>query len=69
MKCSDIIGKKYEEFYKSLPQMQFDKIHKFVRVRFSVFGTIYWCEKTFKKAYAKNVYRSILTVEHLNLYL
>jgi len=68
---SDIIRNKYKnssllEFYKSLPLVQFDNLHKFARGLFSVLGTTYLCEKTFSKMkYTKNVYRSTLTDEHL----
>jgi hypothetical protein len=71
LQCSDIIKNKYQnssllEFYKSLPLVQFDNLHKFARGLFSVFGTTYLCEKTFSKMkYTKNVYRSQLTDEHL----
>ncbi|GFY78348.1 general transcription factor II-I repeat domain-containing protein 2 [Trichonephila inaurata madagascariensis] len=71
LQCSDMIKNKYQnssllEFYKSLPLVQFDNLHKFARGLFSVFGTTYLCEKTFSKMkYTKNVYRSQLTDEHL----
>ena len=71
LQCSDIIRNKYKnssllEFYKSLPLVQFDNLHKFARGLFSVLGTTYLCEKTFSKMkYTKNVYRSTLTDEHL----
>ncbi|GFY76828.1 general transcription factor II-I repeat domain-containing protein 2B [Trichonephila inaurata madagascariensis] len=71
LQCSVMIKNKYQnsyllEFYKSLPLVQFDNLHKFARGLFSVFGTTYLCEKTFSKMkYTKNVYRSQLTDEHL----
>lgn len=55
LRSSDIIKKKYHnssllEFYKGLPLIQFDNLHKFARELFYVFGTSYLCEKrTHKK--------------------
>lgn len=59
------------EFYKSLPLVQFDNLHKFAPGLFSVFGTPYLCEEAFcKMNYTMNVYKSKLTNEHnlLNIF-
>lgn len=73
LQCDERLKAKYNEkdvdlidFYKNLPNNQYENLKSFARQFISIFSSTYLCEKTFSTMkYVKFRYRSALTDENL----